>query len=175
MKHAGKERELDLASVVGTLEFVPWGFFRGMTPKCISHALFRRKASMVQFLLLMMSVGWSQAEAQPAAEAAANAPQENAAADNALAQDATIQTLVDGIIQEKAIALVITELKMKSDSTKAFRMQGAAKDNQNISHLIKALEAESKTTKVYLESTEKGTVDGKEQQVFVMTAEYAAE
>ena len=130
---------------------------------------------MVQFLLLMMSVGWSQAEAPPAADAAANAAQEDTVADSTPAQDAQIQTLVNGIIQEKSIELVITELKMKSDTDKTFRMQGAAKDNQNISHLIKALEAEPKTTKVYLESTEKGTVDGKEQQVFVMTAEYAAE
>ena len=86
---------------------------------------------MVQFLLLMMSVGWSQAEAPPAADVAANAVQENTVADSTPAQDTQIQTLVNGIIQEKSIELVITELKMKTDTDKTFRMQGAAKDNHS--------------------------------------------
>ena len=122
---------------------------------------------MAYFLLLVLvSVGWSHNEEEHAAP--------EAKTEEAPSLDSTIQQLVEGLITDKSIDIGIKSLSMKDSSSSTFQIEGTAGSNANISTLLEALEAESKTSKAYLVSTEKGTVDGKERQVFVLTAEYSA-
>ncbi|MAY81773.1 MAG: hypothetical protein CL930_13465 [Deltaproteobacteria bacterium] len=115
------------------------------------------------FLSLLMSTAWSQDVT--CAQAANETPQ---------SVEANIRQLVDGIINENAIDMGISTLNMKANSSANFQMEGTAKNNASIAVLLKALESEEQTTKVYLVSTEKEAIQDEVRQVFVMTAAYVS-
>ena len=69
--------------------------------------------------------------------------------------------------------MVISEWTNTPDST-AVKLAGHSNSNETIASLIKALEAHTQFTDVYLVSTEKATVDEKERQSFEMTTKYTA-
>ena len=115
-------------------------------------------------LSLLMSTAWSQEMTSA-----------HVATEQSQSVEANIRQLVDGIISDNSIDMGISTLNMKANSSANFQIEGTAKNNASIAVLLKALEAEEQTTKVYLVSTEKEAVQGEVRQVFVMTAAYASQ
>jgi len=119
-----------------------------------------------QLLATLVCIGWSNGTAHAHTGQAESTTQSSPA-------ESTIKEVVEGIIKNQLIDIGITDLTMKQDSTSRFQMKGSADRNSSIAVLIKALEDEPTTSKVYLVSTQKSAVDGKPRQVFVMDAAYA--
>ncbi len=108
------------------------------------------------FIAFVGSIGWAH----------------NESSHQQVTVEARIQTLVEGIITDQSMDIGITSLT--ADDKAAFQMRGSAVSNATIAELIEALNAEPKTSRVYLVSTEKAVIDGQSRRVFVMSAAYAA-
>ncbi len=85
-----------------------------------------------------------------------------------------MKQLVDQVVNDHGINVGIQSISLKESSKTLFQINGSASSNAQVASLIEALNAETKTSQVYLVSSGKGIVDGQLRQIFVMTAAYTA-
>ena len=88
--------------------------------------------------------------------------------------EAQMKQLVDQVVNDHGINVGIQSISLKESSKTLFQINGSASSNAQVASLIEALNAETKTSQVYLVSSGKGIVDGQLRQIFVMTAAYTA-
>ena len=124
---------------------------------------------------LLMALGSLSLPGQPAQagedQSKAAEPASNDAAP--AAQDAPGRSIAETAIKAAAVDVVISEWANTPGSAPV-KLAGHSNNNETIASLIKTLEAHPQFSEVYLESTEKTTVDKKERRSFKMTTKYTA-